>query len=509
MIGIYKIVCLENGKEYIGSSMDIDNRWNSHKKDLNRGLHVNIYLQNDYNKFGLDKFEFKIVQNFKEINKEDLEKIEYELIEKHENCYNILGKIMEKDFHTKKRNEEINEILKDVKLTSKQEIVIDKFIEMCENKFKDVNRYVISGKPGTGKSFILLLMSKIATVYKYQWNACCFTGKGANVLRERGIENSSTIHGMMYAPILNSKGQLVGFDKRSSISYNLIFVDEFSMLDEKLITDIENYNIPVIYYGDIFQLPPIGSEKAYLEDFVDIEFDEIVRQAEGSPIIKWSNYVRDCNKIPYNISDNTEKGAFIVLSQKYDSDIIERLKLKSSQMIVGTNKLRNQLNKDYRKNKQLTGLLCEGEVITVLKNNQRKGVFNGQDFIIKSILSEEIKDDLGVRCMEVVLQDGDDVLKVMVSTECIHDYTKNPNSLYTKKKPVEYEEPIFIDYGYSKSCYKVQGSEYDSVLIFSSSMYWMTMPRDGKSVESAWKHFHKATYTSISRGKKKVYFVLP
>ena len=46
MIGVYKILNKITGKFYIGSSVDIENRFKQHKADLNTGVHNNKYLQN-------------------------------------------------------------------------------------------------------------------------------------------------------------------------------------------------------------------------------------------------------------------------------------------------------------------------------------------------------------------------------------------------------------------------------------------------------------------------------
>ena len=62
MIGIYKITNTENGKCYIGSSMNISNRWNQHKIDLNRKNHHSIKLQRSFNKYGEEKFKYEIVE---------------------------------------------------------------------------------------------------------------------------------------------------------------------------------------------------------------------------------------------------------------------------------------------------------------------------------------------------------------------------------------------------------------------------------------------------------------
>lgn len=404
------------------------------------------------------------------------------------------------------RKEMVSEVLHRYELTKKQKEAMNMFIELCDNKFEGSKRIVFSGKGGVGKSLILTLMSEIATLYRLEWNACCYTGKGTNVLRERGVKNTSTIHGMMYVPRVNFKGQLIGFNKRDNLNYDLIFVDEFSMLDEELILNLEEYNIPVIYFGDAFQLPPVKKEKTYLEPYITLEFDEVVRQAEGSPIIKFANYVRDKNRIPYGIVDSTEKGKFIVLSQKRDKDIIDKIKYEVSQIIVGTNKLRNSINIDYRKNLNYDSLIVVGEKLSILKNSQYWGVFNGQDIVVKEILSEEYEDDMGIRCVKILTEDD---FEVTISTEILYDYTKEPNKMYNKRKDKDYNEPIFVDYSYAKSCYKVQGSEYDSVMIFASSLWWMNIPNEYKNEAQAWEHYCRGIYTSISRSKKECYMILP
>lgn len=60
--GIYKITNSVNGKFYIGSSADIDYRWDEHKQYLNGGYHINPKLQNAWNFYGSDKFLFEIIE---------------------------------------------------------------------------------------------------------------------------------------------------------------------------------------------------------------------------------------------------------------------------------------------------------------------------------------------------------------------------------------------------------------------------------------------------------------
>lgn len=58
--GIYQIEC--NGKVYIGSSNHIDRRWKEHIYLLDRNAHPNNYLQNTYNRYGLNSFVFTVLE---------------------------------------------------------------------------------------------------------------------------------------------------------------------------------------------------------------------------------------------------------------------------------------------------------------------------------------------------------------------------------------------------------------------------------------------------------------
>lgn len=62
-IGVYKILNIVNNKFYIGSSSkSIENRWNIHRWHLRLNNHHNSKLQNSWNKYGEQVFEFSILE---------------------------------------------------------------------------------------------------------------------------------------------------------------------------------------------------------------------------------------------------------------------------------------------------------------------------------------------------------------------------------------------------------------------------------------------------------------
>lgn len=60
--GIYRILNIVNNKFYIGSSVNIKGRKNTHIHRLRKNKHSSPYLQNSYNKHGEINFKFEILE---------------------------------------------------------------------------------------------------------------------------------------------------------------------------------------------------------------------------------------------------------------------------------------------------------------------------------------------------------------------------------------------------------------------------------------------------------------
>jgi hypothetical protein len=69
MQAIYQIQNKINNKIYIGSTNNINKRWNNHKSKLNNKIHENSYLQAAWDKYGEENFEFSIIEQVNDQNR--------------------------------------------------------------------------------------------------------------------------------------------------------------------------------------------------------------------------------------------------------------------------------------------------------------------------------------------------------------------------------------------------------------------------------------------------------
>lgn len=66
--GIYMIKCKETQKVYIGRSVNMKSRYQTHLSDMKNGRHGNPYLLNCFKKHGKEAFEFSILETCEPIN---------------------------------------------------------------------------------------------------------------------------------------------------------------------------------------------------------------------------------------------------------------------------------------------------------------------------------------------------------------------------------------------------------------------------------------------------------
>lgn len=125
MIGIYKITCKHSGKFYIGSSLNIQERFKQHKNALKKNCHHSYKLQSAYDKYGKDAFIFEVIEETSADNLLNLEQSYLDSTKSYLKGYNVshvAGRPFNKLAFIKEEfsNEikEINELIEELKLAT-------------------------------------------------------------------------------------------------------------------------------------------------------------------------------------------------------------------------------------------------------------------------------------------------------------------------------------------------------------------------------------------------------
>ncbi|KUK76945.1 MAG: Exodeoxyribonuclease V, partial [candidate division WS6 bacterium 34_10] len=253
------------------------------------------------------------------------------------------------------------------------------------------NQYItLGGYAGTGKTTLMGFLSKVLREKdkKLKIAFCSFTGKASRVLQRKLRDTNSiykydytgTIHRLIYRPVTDDKGEVINWERMATdeFLYDLIVVDEASMITKDIWNDLLAFGKPILAVGDHGQLPPIDGNFNLMEN-PQLRLEEIYRQQINNPIIKVSEIARKYGKIPVEEFSNTVKklnkknpdtGELLEsMFESYDTDTM---------VLTGYNSSRVRLNQGIR---QLLGFQTptpsQGDRVICLKNNHKEEIFNG------------------------------------------------------------------------------------------------------------------------------------
>lgn len=378
-------------------------------------------------------------------------------------------------------------------LTPDQQSVFEAIINFAKHPTR--SHITVGGYAGTGKTTVTA--HTVATLRSLGFNNigfCCFTGKAASVLRGKLIANGvlrdaycGTIHSLIYDVRLDSRGRVIGFDRKPTLNERLLVVDEASMVNEDIWNDLLEYKVPIIAVGDHGQLPPIkrpGAPEFNLMKDPQFKLEKIHRQSLDNPILKLATLARTEGAIPHG-----KAGVGVSCYYLKNAQVIEGAlnynRLRTTLFLCGINRSRVILNKAIR---DALGYKTEtpqiGEKVICLKNNRDAHIYNGVTGLVERC---EIYDDrlydLRVRMDDGVLFDGLALREQFNSESTIRE----PAGF----KPYEMKDVNLFDFGYAITVHKAQGSEADSVVLFMERARYMT--------DEDWKRW---LYTGITRAKK-------
>lgn len=373
------------------------------------------------------------------------------------------------------------------------------------------------GYAGTGKT---TLARHFAESVPGNTLFAAFTGKAASVLRQKGCEGATTIHSLIYRSRQKSKVELQRLEQllleavarsererldpvtdprvcalkiavsderkkqaQPAFSLNpdspikdasLVIVDECSMVDGRMASDLFSFGTKVLVLGDPAQLPPVRGNGALTDDDPDFMLTEIHRQAADNPIIRMATMTRE-----KKVLEHGDYGEGCSVVERSDPDTA----LAADQILVGRNKTRVACNKRTRSLRALEGSLpVAGDKLVCLKNSHDVGLLNGTVWRVAAV-SSPVGDQIS---MEVVSDEGE--------TLFVDAFTQPFEGLDCP--PWSGDQAEQFDFGYALTVHKSQGSQWNNVMLIDESACFRA---------DRWRHL----YTGITRAAEKITVVRP
>lgn len=329
---------------------------------------------------------------------------------------------------------------------------------------------------------------------------CSYTGKATRVLTQNLIsqkslkkqDSVSTIHSLIYSPMVDAKEQIIGWELKDSVKYDLIIIDEASMVSKEIWQDLLSFNIPIIAVGDHGQLPPIKG-KFNLMEKPQIKLEKIHRQAAGNPIIEWSIQARKEGNIPLETL-RTPKGTVRKIDKNdidAQSDIEELLTnyTDDAMILSGYNNTRTRLNEFIRKSLGFESPIPQiNDRVICLRNNHITGIYNGMLGTISKI-TEENEDWYFA---EIQFDDEMSTYKGLIS---VNQFGNSESLNFTDKRSKIMTGDLF-DFGYALTVHKSQGSQARRVILFEERFKQMN--------DEMWR---KWLYTGVTRAMEELYVI--
>lgn len=282
-----------------------------------------------------------------------------------------------------------------IRLTSEQKKIYKQLIDFVQNKNDKTNEILLIGYAGTGKTTLMgkfindLIENKICK----RIVMAAPTHKAVNIAKSKlfpeqekdytelnKIINIMTIHRLLnYQSYVGQEGEKFfakgKIDPNWSI-YDLVVVDECSMLSNQIIKDIKelikkeiNMGVKVIYVGDPAQLPPVNQSDSQI-------FNSHMRKLELDKIIRTSN------QMIVELSNSHRKWIF----SKKDEDIPHVGEYKSAdiQLFSIDNKETKKWLDDFI---QLIKTNDKFEIEIKTKNN-KNSIHNDLDSGLENVISD-------------------------------------------------------------------------------------------------------------------------
>lgn len=448
-----------------------------------------------------------------------------------------------------------------VELTGEQELAINRIMDWYHGGKYTSQTFFLSGYAGTGKSTVItnIINQVIDTIPDKEIHrvskgvitnihVACPTGKATSVIRDNLKQASekgelkenilvSTIHRFAFIPYTKkctkeiSKSKVKKGDDVVSESdcgtkvkiqledlrfrkkepedvehVDLLIIDESSMLTQKMYHDIIDFDIKILFVGDIAQLPPVDKKNSQLKVLggPDAQLTIIHRQAEGSAIRDLSEAILNGKLPQVGVYGKNREVKVMTRDVFMQNTALRRdIYMEADQVICGTNATRHYLNQEIRAVKGFSGTYpMVGEKVICLKNQDVR--IGGVD-LVNGLMGEVVDVDTQnmVKVHDINSNYDEHTFSLQFSPENV------PNSVYqdlnvstlpfTEERfpaSLMHKRPsAFFDFGYAITGHKSQGSQWDKVLAIVEVL-------DKKT-------FLNWLYTIVTRAKVSLILVVP
>jgi ATP-dependent exoDNAse (exonuclease V) alpha subunit len=365
-----------------------------------------------------------------------------------------------------------------VELTIKQQEGLD----IAVQRYRDKEKYVvISGYAGTGKSTLVKFIIEALDVDENKVAYATFTGKAAEVLRKKGNKNAMTLHRLLYDSRPRQGGGFIRIPKLK-LDYNIIVVDECSMVPKSMIDMLLKHKVYVIFLGDPGQLPMIDKNESHdLLDHPHIFLDEIMRQAAESEIIQLTMKIRNGDDIPYMSGQEVQ----VIPKDK----LVTGHLLWADTILSATNAVRHNVNNQMRELLGYKGVLNPGEKVICKRNywedlnDEGDALVNGTIGTVDNIFDSYINIPNYIRNdrhhIPTIMADfkpdgGNSFLGVSIDKDFLTSETpcvdwRVSYKIGQLRNRLGDILPRQITYGYALTCHAAQGSEWEKVLVLEEN----------------------------------------
>ncbi len=447
--------------------------------------------------------------------------------------------------------------------TLKQDIVLQKLSQFAISMSKD-SVFLLKGYAGTGKTTLIGALVKNLSRAKLHAVLLAPTGRAAKVISNYSGKQAQTIHRNIYYPKKNKNGG-VAFQLKQNKSRNTIFiVDEASMipdtpsdsklfengslLDDLMLYVYSGFNCKILFIGDTAQLPPVKLEVSpaldannlsmgFNKEVVQMELDEVVRQAKDSGILMNATHLRetlqdefyhsfqfqiegypdivrfrDGHEIIEALNDayttlGHEESVIILRSNKraniYNQQIRSRILFQEEELSSGDYLMVVKNNYFWLDNTSEAGFIANGDIIKVLEIFSIKELY-GFRFAIVSVSMVDYPNQKPFETVLLLdtLMSETPSLSYEESNKLYQEVLKDFESERSKYKKFlgvknnRYFNALQVKFSYAITCHKSQGGQWDTVFIEQPYL------PDGPN-----KDYLRWLYTAVTRAKSKLYLI--